>query len=37
MAQMLTEPARMKLVALGGLGVSEQDVLERVHRGLLVD
>ena len=34
MAQMLTEHARSKLWELG---VTEQDVLDRVHRGLLVD
>ena len=34
MAQMLTEHARMKLLELG---VSEEDVLDRVHRGLRVE
>jgi hypothetical protein len=33
-AQMLTEPARNRLWELG---VTEQDVLERMHRGLLVE
>ena len=34
MAQMLTEHAKAKLFVLG---VAEQDVLERVHRGLLAE
>jgi hypothetical protein len=34
MAQMLTEHAKLKLWELG---VTEEDVLERIHRGLLVD
>lgn len=34
MAQMLTEHAKAKLFELG---VEEQDVLERVHRGLLAE
>ena len=34
MAQMLTEHARTKLF---DLGVTEDDVLERMHRGLLAD
>lgn len=34
MAQMLTEHAKAKLFELG---VTEQDVLERVHRGLLAE
>jgi hypothetical protein len=34
MAQMLTDHARAKLFELG---VAEEDVLERVHRGLLVE
>ena len=34
MAQMLTEHASAKLFELG---VTEQDVLERIHRGLLQD
>jgi hypothetical protein len=34
MAQMLVDPARTKLFELG---VTEQDVLERMHRGLRVD
>ena len=34
MAQMLTEHAKAKLFELG---VAEQDVLQRVHRGLLAE
>jgi hypothetical protein len=33
MAQMLVDPARTRLIELG---VTEQDVLERMHRGLVV-
>ena len=34
MAQMLVEPAQTRLFELG---ITEADVLERVHRGLVVD
>ena len=34
MAQMLIEPAQTRLFELG---ITEADVLERVHRGLVVD